>query len=80
MDGTRGEKPEIIRDVLAELNFDKDKHTVVMIGDRKHDVHGANHHQIKCIGVSYGYAEDNELKEAGAAHVVHHPIELLALL
>ncbi len=80
MDGTRGEKPEIIRDVLAELNYDKELHEVVMIGDRKHDVHGAHHHQIKCIGVTYGYAEGNELIEAGAAHIVHHPSELLALL
>ena len=80
MNGTRGEKPEIIRDVLAELNYDKELHEVVMIGDRKHDVHGAHHHQIKCIGVTYGYAEGNELIEAGAAHIVHHPSELLALL
>ena len=80
MDGTRGEKPEIIRDVLAELNYDKELHEVVMIGDRKHDVHGAHHHQIKCIGVTYGYAEGDELIKAGAAHIVHHPSELLALL
>lgn len=80
MDGTRGEKPEIIRDVLAELNYNKELHEVVMIGDRKHDVHGAHHHQIKCIGVTYGYAEGDELIEAGAAHIVHHPSELLALL
>ncbi len=80
MNGTRGEKPEIIRDVLAELNYDKELHEVVMIGDRKHDVHGAHHHQIKCIGVTYGYAEGDELIDAGAAHIVHHPSELLALL
>jgi phosphoglycolate phosphatase len=80
MNGTRGEKPEIIRDVLAELNYDKELHEVVMIGDRKHDVHGAHHHQIKCIGVTYGYAEGDELIKAGAAHIVHHPSELLALL
>lgn len=80
MDGTRGEKPEIIRDVLAELNYNKELHEVVMIGDRKHDVHGAHHHQIKCIGVTYGYAEGDELIKAGAAHIVHHPSELLALL
>lgn len=80
MDGTRGEKPEIIRDVLEELKFDNTKHSVVMIGDRKHDVHGAQHHQIKCIGVTYGYAEGDELLEAGAAHIVKHPSELIAYL
>ena len=79
MDGSRGEKPEIIRDALSDLNFDKNHHSVVMIGDRKHDVLGAKHHDIKCIGVSYGYAEKNELEEAGAAHIVHHPRELLGL-
>jgi len=80
MDGTRGEKPEIIRDVLAELNYNKEKHSVIMIGDRKHDVHGAHHHEIKCIGVTYGYAQEGELAEAGAAHIVHHPSQMLALL
>jgi len=80
MDGTRGEKPEIIRDVLAELKFNRDKHSVIMIGDRKHDVHGAKHHGIQCIGVSYGYAEENELKKAGAAHIVQHPLDLLNII
>ena len=80
MDGTRGEKPEIIRDVLSELNYNKDLHSVVMIGDRKHDVHGATHHNIDCIGVSYGYAENDELTLAGAKHVIDKPSQLLELL
>ena len=77
MDGSRGEKSEIIAEVLLQLNYDPKKHSVMMIGDRKHDVLGAKHHQLPCIGVSYGYAEKNELQDAGALVVIDEALEIL---
>lgn len=52
----------------------------VMVGDRLHDVHGAAAHGLPTIGVSWGYAEPDELVSAGAFAVVDYPEELGDLL
>jgi phosphoglycolate phosphatase len=80
MDGSRSDKKEIIAEVFAQLKYNPEVHEAIMIGDRFHDVNGAKHHNIPCIGVSYGYSEGNELIEAGAIKVIDHPLEILHLL
>lgn len=45
-----------------------------------HDVHGAAAHDLATIGVSWGYAEPDELVSAGAFAVVDTPEELGDLL
>ena len=47
-----------------------------MIGDRKHDVIGANSNGIASIGVLYGYGSENELSDARATHIVKDVEEL----
>lgn len=42
---------------------------ILMIGDRKFDIEGAKHFFLDSIGVSYGYAAEGELKEAGATYI-----------
>lgn len=42
----------------------------VMVGDRSHDVLGAVENGIDCIGVTWGYATDGELADAGAVALV----------
>ena len=37
-----------------------------MIGDRKHDIEGAQANNMQSIGVLYGYGSEKELYEAGA--------------
>lgn len=54
--------------------------SVLMIGDRRFDVEGAHAHGMRCVGVSYGYAQPGELEEAHADFIVDSPDELLALL
>lgn len=54
--------------------------SVLMIGDRRFDVEGAHAHGMRCVGVSYGYAQPGELEEAHADFIVDSPGELLALL
>lgn len=51
-----------------------------MIGDRHHDVQGALRHGIACVGVLWGFGDQNELKEAGAAYLCRSVAELKALL
>ena len=51
-----------------------------LVGDRHHDVEGARHHGLACLGVSWGFGARAELEAAGAAAVVDKPAELPAAL
>lgn len=53
---------------------------VIMIGDRRFDVEGAHAHGMRCVGVAYGYAQSDELEQAGADFIADSPEELLQLL
>lgn len=53
---------------------------LLMIGDRKFDVEGAHALGIRCVGVTYGYAQPGELKEAQADFLAASPDRLLELL
>ncbi|MGE6346111.1 HAD family hydrolase [Bacillus mycoides] len=75
LDGTRIKKEEIIAHIL-QINEELQKEEMVMIGDRKHDVIGANSNGIASIGVLYGYGNENELSDAGASHIVKDVEEL----
>lgn len=82
LDGRRVNKDDVIRDVLAELFGEESVRPaqVVMVGDRKFDVEGAQAFDMDCIGVDYGYAEAGELVQAGATHVVATVADLEELL
>lgn len=69
LDGTRIKKEEIIEYIL-HTNIEVPKEEIVMIGDRKHDVMGANGNGIDSIGVLYGYGSEMELSDAKATHMV----------
>jgi phosphoglycolate phosphatase len=75
----RGTKALVIEHALAELSM-CDGASIVMIGDREHDVHGAAEHKLPAIGVSWGYAEEGELAKAGAIDVVDSVDQLANLL
>ncbi|WHT91949.1 HAD family hydrolase [Bacillus cereus] len=68
LDGTRIKKEEIIAYIL-QTNEELNKEEIVMIGDRKHDIIGANQNGIASIGVLYGYGSETELTEVGATHI-----------
>ena len=53
--------PEPILITLEQMNYDKNKHTVWMIGDTKLDLIAANDANINAIGVLCGYGEEEEL-------------------
>lgn len=79
LDGTRNYKDEVILEVLKQANV-SDLSTVVMIGDREHDIIGAKKCNIASIGVKCGYAEDNELENAGADFIFENLHELADFL
>ncbi len=79
LDGTRVAKSEIIETVLGKLPTIK-KCSVVMIGDRIHDIKGAEQNNIASIAVSYGYGSDEELKEAKPTYLVDNIDEIEDIL
>jgi len=75
----RRTKAEVITYALVELGLGpSDLANVVMIGDRDHDVEGALHNGIDCIGVTWGFGSAPELETAGAAALVNTPDEVAA--
>ena len=69
MDETRTQKWEVIEYALARCGI-SDRGSVLMVGDREHDVLGAARCGISCLGVLYGYGDRAELESAGACAVV----------
>lgn len=79
LDGSLHTKTDVINYIL-QSNKIADLSSVVMIGDRKHDIIGAKNAGIDSIGVLYGFGNYDELSEAGATHIVKDIAELRNLL
>lgn len=69
LDGSFHTKGDVIRHAL-QSNGLTDLSSVVMIGDRKHDIIGAKENNLDSIGVLYGYGDRAELSAAGADYIV----------
>ncbi|MEG1896418.1 MAG: HAD hydrolase-like protein, partial [Oscillospiraceae bacterium] len=59
LDGKISEKEDVIAYVLSTLGSDKSD--VVMVGDTRYDLIGAQKMGIDAIGVTYGFATKDEL-------------------
>jgi phosphoglycolate phosphatase len=59
LDGTRTDKVELIRHLLAEEGLERSD--TLMIGDRKHDLIGASRNGLHGAGVGYGFGSREEL-------------------
>lgn len=79
MDEKRVKKAEVIAYALEE-NGITDLTSVVMIGDREHDVIGAKENGLASIGVLYGYGNYEELETAGANYIVAKPEEIVDII
>jgi phosphoglycolate phosphatase len=81
MDGSRAKKKDIILEVFQRMNFSsEDLRRVVMVGDREHDIIGANACHIDSIGVRYGFAKEDELEKVGATYIINSTQELAQFL
>jgi len=76
-DGRLSHKPELIGEALSRLALAPDD--CWMIGDRHMDIDGARHHGMRSVGVLWGFGSEEELRDAGATHLVISPVELQAL-
>ena len=79
LDGGRNAKADVICEVFRRMNIqEEEKDTVIMVGDRKHDILGAKECGIASCGVCYGFAPAGELEEYGADYLVYRVEELLS--
>ena len=72
----RSSKEDVIRYALTENDI-RDLEHAVMVGDRRWDINAAKTIGIDTIGVRCGYAEENELEEAGANIIVNTPMDII---
>lgn len=82
LEGKRDRKEDVIREVLKRLSVTAEEacECAVMIGDRHFDVEGAKAVGIDCIGVTFGFGNATELKEAGADYIADSVTELWQLI
>ncbi|MDO4911707.1 MAG: HAD-IA family hydrolase [Corynebacterium sp.] len=65
--GDKGERPsktDVIAYTLDNIKREFNIDTVIMIGDRKHDIEGAQNNSIPVIAVEWGYGTDQERASA----------------
>lgn len=67
-DGKLSAKADVIEYALNRAGI-TDKSSVIMIGDRHHDIDGARAVGLDSIGVLYGYGDREELSAAGATYI-----------
>ncbi len=79
LDETRTDKAEVIAYALETAGI-TDKSSVVMVGDREHDVVGAKKNGLPCVGAVYGYGSAEELTAAGAAALAETVMDLHKIL
>ena len=72
-------KANVIRKALQRAVVE-DLSSVVMVGDRRHDVAGGHEVGLKVIGVLYGYGDRAEHEAAGADYIVEDIPSLEKLL
>lgn len=85
LDGTRSTKEEVVEEALSqlgilELSGEERKNNCAMVGDRKFDIQGAKAYGLTGVGVSFGFAGEGELEEAGADIIVDTVKELEEVL
>ena len=74
----RVEKDQVIRHVLDVEGLQPQQ--VLMIGDRKYDILGAQANGVDALGVLYGYGDQEELHAAGAKHMAATVADMRHLL
>lgn len=82
LDNKIKDKKDLIPYAVSALGGDieKDRSSVVMIGDSRFDAKGAAECGVSFIGVSYGYGTKESMRKEGARVFVDTPCQLLDIL
>ena len=78
MDGRISKKADVIAKLLSDMDI-KDMSSLLMIGDRYHDIEGAKANELDSAGVLWGYGSAEELTKAGAEYLIERPGDILKL-
>lgn len=70
--------PDIVLDTLRTLDIAKEN--CYYVGDSSVDMDTANHAGVTAIGVTWGFRDEDELRNHGAKHIIHSPHELLSII
>lgn len=70
--------PDGVIKAMKELNSNIEN--TVYVGDSNVDVETAHNSGIKCVGVTWGYRDINNLKTAKADYIINSPEEILNIL
>ncbi|MGE8290694.1 MAG: HAD family hydrolase [Sphingobacterium sp.] len=70
--------PDIVWDTLRTLGIAKEN--CYYVGDSSVDMDTANNAGVTAIGVTWGFRDENELRQHGAKHIIHVPKELLNIV
>ena len=73
-DSPSKEKQELVERFLRK----KDQPETLLVGDRSYDIEAAHRHDVRSVGVLWGYGNHEELKTAN--HTVDAPNELAEIL
>lgn len=76
---TRSRKIDVILYTLENMGV-TEKSKVIMVGDRKYDVAGANEAGIDCMGVLFGFGDREELLNEGARYIASTPEEIADII
>lgn len=79
MDSSRVKKGDVIAYALQSAGID-DPSAAVMVGDRKHDIIGAQENGMDSIGVLFGYGNREEMIQAGATHIAENVSDIFPLV
>ena len=72
--GELDHKPELLAHILTEHDLLPTQ--CLMVGDRRHDIAGAQAVGMRSLGVLWGYGSRDELEKAGANQLVASPADL----
>lgn len=70
--------PTMLDVVRESLGFTREE--TLYLGDMDVDLLFAKNAGLTCVGCGWGYRGEAFLKEAGAKHVISHPLELLEII
>ena len=70
--------PQIMFDILKETGCQPSE--ALHVGDTATDMQLAHRAGIESVGVLWGYRPLEELQEAGARHIIKHPLDLLKII
>lgn len=78
LDGTRAHKGDLLAHVLHSEGIPPT--AALMVGDRAHDVLGAQQNGLPAIGVLWGFGSPTELQDAGATALCKRPQDLPGMI